>query len=85
MAVDMTNVKKLVKTARQNPGRDFKKAHSLLKFKEWMESSIKSMKKIKHKESNPKGVRNFKNDLSKDYKGHIAHNGDVEPWKLVRK
>ena len=55
-----------------------------INFRKWLEAnSIKKMKKAKHKEANPKGVRNFKNDLSKDYKGHIASNGDVEPWKCL--
>jgi len=57
-----------------------------IKFKEWLESNYpKKMKKIARKEVTPKNVRNLEDDLSKDYKGHIAKNGDVEPWKCLGK
>lgn len=31
------------------------------------------------------GPRNGKDDLSADYKGHVAMNGTVEPYKVVAK
>ena len=43
------------------------------------------MKKVKHKNKKPSGVRCSSEDLSSDYKGHIAHNGTVAPWKYMGK
>jgi len=63
------------------------------KFKNWLDQkmqedfckphAVKSMKKVTgHKDQKPKGIRSIEDDLSKDYKGHIASNGDVDPYKL---
>ncbi|RDJ35468.1 MAG: hypothetical protein DWQ19_11675 [Crenarchaeota archaeon] len=45
----------------------------------------RKMKKINHKEVTSKGVRKGEKDLSKDYKGHLASNGDEEPFKVLKK
>jgi hypothetical protein len=42
------------------------------------------MKKINHTEKKSKGSRDLRDDLSKDYKGHIGHNGTVEPYEKVK-
>lgn len=49
------------------------------------ESAIKPMKKIKKPEVVSKGVRKGEKDLSSDYKGHLSANGDVEPFKILKK
>jgi len=46
---------------------------------------VRGMKKLNDKEVISKGVRKGSSDLSKDYKGHIKMNGDVEPFKVVKK
>ncbi len=46
---------------------------------------VRGMKKIGHKEVVSKGVRQGDKDLSADYKGHIKMNGDVEPFKVMKK
>lgn len=65
-----------------------------MKFSEWLKirckgdakpSSPRDMNKISHKEKKSSGSRSNCDDLSGDYKGHIAHNGEIEPFKLVRK
>lgn len=45
----------------------------------------RKMKKINHSEVTSKGVRKGEKDLSADYKGHIGMNGDVEPFKVLKK
>ena len=60
-------------------------------FKDWMAlredesrpTKPKGMKKNNWKQTLPAGVRCCDKDLSKDYKGHIKHNGDVEPFKVM--
>ena len=42
------------------------------------------MKKISFTEKKSKGSRDLRSDLSKDYKGHISHNGTVEPYQKVK-
>lgn len=32
----------------------------------------------------PSGVKSHVDDLSGDYKGHLKHNGTVEPWKRMK-
>lgn len=52
-----------------------------MKFKEWLEK----MEKIKNQEKKvPDGVRDLRQDLSRDYKGHLKRNGTVEPWKIIK-
>ena len=45
---------------------------------------VRGMKKNGHKEVASPGVRKGAKDLSKDYKGHINMNGDVEPFKVMK-
>jgi hypothetical protein len=42
------------------------------------------MKKINYQEKKSKGTRDLRNDLSKDYKGHVGRNGTVEPLEKVK-
>lgn len=62
-------------------------------FIEWMNfqegqnqtaNKIKGGKKCSDKLEKSPGVRNHEDDLD-DYKGHMAHNGDVEPFKVQKK
>jgi len=63
-------------------------------FEEWLPlredcgkpHPITKMQKIDHEEKkrSPK-VRDLRDDLSSDYKGHIKHNGTVEPFKVFDK
>ncbi len=64
----------------------------MLTFREWLKKAapgydpgdpVKGMQKINRKEVKPSGSRTHVNDLSKDYKGHIGHNGTVEPYKVM--
>ena len=43
---------------------------------------IEKMKKSSWKQTKSPGVRDMKNDLSKDFKGHMEKMGAVEPFKL---
>lgn len=54
-------------------------------FKEWLEitESLTAMKKSDFKEKIPKGTRDVRNDLSKDYPGHLERLGDVGPFKIL--
>lgn len=62
-----------------------------MKFSEWLKikeglgkpAPPRKMVKIKRKEKISSGVRNRVKDLSKDYKGHLAWNGEVEPFKVL--
>ena len=62
-----------------------------MKFSKWLEireglgkpEPPRKMVKIKRKEKIAPGVRNRVKDLSKDYKGHLAWNGEVEPFKVL--
>ena len=62
-----------------------------MKFSKWLKirealgkpSPPRKMVKIKRKEKISPGVRNRVDDLSKDYKGHLAKNGEVEPFKVL--
>lgn len=62
------------------------------KFSEWVElkeqdskpTSPHGMKKISHTEKKSPGSRDTRNDLSKDYKGHISQNGTVEPFQVKK-
>ena len=45
---------------------------------------VRSSKKAPYKEKIA-GPRDQRDDLSSDYKGHIAMNGTVEPYKVVAK
>lgn len=62
----------------------------MLEFKTWLEEYEATkpptkMKKItKYPLKKSKGVRSHEDDLSSDYKGHLSHNGSVEPWKVVK-
>jgi hypothetical protein len=47
-------------------------------------SPTRGMKKAKGSDMID-GPRNGKDDLSGDYKGHVAMNGTVEPYKVVAK
>lgn len=57
----------------------------------WTEAScchkdpVKGGKKISHKEKMSGAVRDTRDDLSADYKGHAGHNGTVWPFKVVAK
>ena len=58
-----------------------------IKFQEWLnlkEEKEKKMQKLSCKKHPPKGVRCMGQDLSDDYKGPIARNGTVEPWKIKK-
>ena len=62
------------------------------KFSEWVlqkedcgePEKPHGMKKISHTEKKSPGSRDTRSDLSKDYKGHIAHNGTVEPFEVKK-
>lgn len=62
-------------------------------FHDWLESRSGDSKperplgmdKIGHKEEKSSGTRDGQSDLSADYKGHIKHNGTVEPYKVLKK
>ena len=62
-----------------------------MKFSKWVElrecdgipTAPHGMKKIACTDKKPKDVRCVGKDLSKDYKGHIAQNGTVEPFKTL--
>jgi hypothetical protein len=67
---------------------------SFMSFPEWMKlrcngdtkpSAPRGMNKVPHKEKKSSGTRCGCGDLSGDYKGHIAHSGEIDPFKLVRK
>lgn len=45
----------------------------------------RKMQKINRKEIISKGTRNAANDLSSDYKGNVKMNGDVEPFRVMKK
>lgn len=64
-------------------------------FSQWLESkcgctgdgkphSPRGMVKISHKEK-IMGARDLTDDLSADYQGHIGHNGEVAPFKVMGK
>ena len=65
----------------------------MLKFTEWLgkqcadgkPKSPRGMVKVSHKEKISGGTRDMTDDLSSDYKGHIAHNGEVAPFKVMGK
>jgi hypothetical protein len=44
----------------------------------------RGMVKISHKEK-IMGARDLTDDLSSDYQGHIGHNGEVAPFKVMGK
>lgn len=48
-------------------------------------SGPRKMKKADRKEVVSSGVRHGEKDLSKDYKGHIKMNGEVEPFQVMKK
>lgn len=62
------------------------------KFEEWLKlredcgkpEAPHGMKKVGHDDKKSKGTRDGAGDLSGDYKGHISHNGTVEPWKVKK-
>jgi len=62
------------------------------KFSEWVElreqdgkpKSPHGMKKIGRKEVKSPGTRDGSKDLSSDYKGHISHNGTVDPYAVKK-
>ncbi len=64
---------------------------NIMKFSKWVElrecdgrpTAPHSMKKCTCDEKKSKGTRCAKEDLSADYKGHIAQNGTVEPFKTL--
>lgn len=57
-------------------------------FTEWCESKgytkdpIKGDEKLSKKEKLSGSVRDMRDDLSSDYKGHIKKNGTVAPFKV---
>ena len=60
-------------------------------FSEWLKardgkpSSPRGMTKADNKCVKSPGSRCHTDDLSSDYKGHIAHNGEEEPFKCLKK
>lgn len=59
-------------------------------FKEWLEAEEQGqphesskMKKSDFKEKISKGSRDLRDDLSKDYPGHLERHGDVGPFKIL--
>ena len=65
-----------------------------MKFSEWLKirskrenkpSVPRDMTKVPHKEKKSGGSRCCDDDLSSDFKGHVAHNGEVKPFKLIKK
>jgi hypothetical protein len=64
---------------------------SFPKFSEWVDlkecdgkpTAPHGMSKCSYEEKKSKGTRDARKDLSADYKGHVAHNGTVEPFKTL--
>lgn len=62
------------------------------KFSEWVElreqdgkpKGPHGMTKIGREEVKSPGTRDQRKDLSGDYKGHISHNGTVEPYEVKK-
>lgn len=63
-------------------------------FSEWLKLKAdgngkprgpRGMNKIPHDNHKPTGVRTLEDDLSSDFEGHIAHNGEVAPYKVMKK
>ena len=66
----------------------------MVKFSEWLKLRVKGdtkphsprgMNKIPDKCVKSPGSRCQVDDLSQDYKGHIAHNGEEAPFKCLKK
>lgn len=65
---------------------------NFMKFSEWMKlredcgkpHPPRGMKKIPHTEKKSSGSRMATDDLSSDYVGHVADNGDVAPYKVMK-
>ena len=63
----------------------------IMKFSKWVElrecdgrpTAPHGMKKCACDEKKSKGTRDLTKDLSADYKGHVAQNGTVEPFKVL--
>lgn len=62
-----------------------------MRFSKWVElrecdgrpTPPTGMKKCSCEEKRSKGTRDMRKDLSADYKGHVAQNGTVEPFKTL--
>lgn len=59
-----------------------------MNFRQWLENNSRpqppsATKKLNRKETFTKGVRDLRDDLSKDYPGNIEFQGDVGPYKVL--
>ena len=62
-----------------------------LSFKKWLAAKTSKptrpakMQKHPWRQTIPSKVRDIEDDLSGDYKGHLVHNGSVDPFKVLGK
>ncbi|MCK9458581.1 MAG: hypothetical protein M0R80_02995 [Proteobacteria bacterium] len=88
---DVTQLRAMAAASGDRSELPYRHEGNIMKFGKWVElrecdgrpTAPHGMKKCACDEKKSKGTRDLTKDLSADYKGHVAQNGTVEPFKVL--